>query len=136
MLSWLKSDPKVTPPPPPQAEPDGGVKPHIHSMVRDWAPWGKVADGTGSASPIYWTVVGDVKAGCDFITMTDGDGNPMRGVDGRLFRRRLEPNEDPQMVAMRWARAVRASIRGPEGLSGFQGPMIWPRINIKTAAPV
>ena len=136
MLSWLKSDPKVSPPPPPQAEPDGGVRPHVYSMNRDWAPWGKVSDGTGNASPIYWTVVGNVKARADFITMTDGDGNPMRNTHGEIFRRRLEPHEDPMIVAMRWARAVRSAVRGPEGLSGFQGPMSWLRINIKTAAPV
>jgi len=136
MLSWLKSEAKVTPPPPPQAEPDGGVKPHVHGMMRDWAPWGKVGDGTGNASPVYWQWFGDVKAKADFITMTDGDGNPMRNTHGEIFQRRLDPHEDPQVVAMRWARAVRSAVRGPEGLSGFQGPMNWPRINIKTAAPV
>jgi len=136
MLSWLKSNPKITTPLPPPAEVDGGVKPYVHRMMRDWAPWGKVMDGTGNASPIYWTWIGDTRARADFITMTDGDGNPMRDTHGQVFRRRLEPHEDPMVVAMRWARAVRSAVRGPDGMSGFQGPMNWPKINIKTAAPV
>src|SRR5262249_33358584 len=119
-----------------QIEPDGGVKPYVHGMMRDWAPWGRVSEGPGSASMIYWTWTGNVKAKADFITMTDGDGNPMRNIHGEIFRRRLEPHEDPQMVAIRESPRVRAAVRGPEGLRGFGGSLTWPKINARTACPV
>ena len=56
----------------------------------------------------YYVLDGDV------LTMTDGDGKPFRGRTGDLVTHRLQPGEDPTIIAKRLTLSIYRTVRGDD----------------------
>ena len=66
----------------------------------------------GQVSFGYYTVTRGV------LTMTDGDGVPMRNANGDLYTHKLGEGENPRSMACVLTKQVRASLYGYSALSG------------------
>jgi hypothetical protein len=78
-------------------------------IVQIRAPEG---DDPGQVTNGYYTLDGQV------LTMTDGDGRPVRRGNGEQYIHRLQEGEGAAAVARRLTREVRTMARG-ETVSGF-----------------
>jgi hypothetical protein len=73
---------------------------------------GPEGDDPGQVSVGYYTLDGQV------LTMTDGEGRPVRRGNGEQYIHRLQEGEGAQAVAKRLTREVRLMARG-ETVAGF-----------------
>jgi hypothetical protein len=63
----------------------------------------------------------------DTVTLTDRNGEPAHDSDGRRYSQKLEPGENPKQIAGRLTRKLRDSLRGRDNVTGFDGPISYPR---------
>jgi len=52
------------------------------------------------------------------LVMTDGEGTPVRHRNGELYEHKLEPNQDPRPIAVRFTKEIRKAALG-ESIPGF-----------------
>jgi hypothetical protein len=62
------------------------------------------------------------------VTLTNHIGSPVRDHDGRTYSKKLEPGEDPYIIAGRLTKEFRRARRGDKHhVEGFSGPLTYPR---------
>ena len=63
------------------------------------------------------------------VTLTNHLGIPVRDSDGRTYSKKLEPEQDPHMIAGRLTREFRRVRRGEKNeIKGFSGPIHYQRL--------
>ena len=78
-------------------------------------------DDPGRATIGYYVVEGNV------LTMTDGDGVPVRRrYGGELYKHTLQEGEDPSLIAGRMTLAIWRSNTGGDARGGFNRRLRYP----------
>ena len=80
--------------------------PDVKSVTIQIRPRSGRAGDTGQVSFGYYTVEDGV------LTMTDGDGRPVRRRDGELMQRKLKPGDDAETFARIFTRSFRLHVQG------------------------
>jgi hypothetical protein len=62
----------------------------------------------------------------NLLTMTDGEGTPVRGRSGERITHKLEAGEDAGTIAKRLTMKIYRQVRG-DGLSGFNRRLAYPK---------
>jgi hypothetical protein len=86
-------------------------KPEVYRVIVQIRP--RAGDDPGQVTNGYYTLDGQV------LTMTDGDGRPVRRRNGEQYIHRLQEGEGAAAVARRLTREVRLMARGETGVAGF-----------------
>src|SRR5262245_7913061 len=63
------------------------------------------------------------------VTLTDKHGKTAEDAEGKTYSEKLEPSGDPQAVAGRLTKKLRAALRGdrPPGFGGPRNPLNYPK---------
>ena len=73
----------------------------------------------------YYVLEGDV------LTMTDGNGVPVRRrYGGDLYRHTLQEGEDPSVIAKRLTLSVWRTNTGGDALGGFNRRLAYPNLSV------
>ena len=96
-------------------------KPEVHKVtVQIEKP--SPRNPAGQVSFGYYTVTKGL------LTMTDGEGVPMRNANGDLYTHKLGPGENPRSMARVLTKEVRAAVHGYSALSGpKREPLVYPK---------
>ena len=78
---------------------------------------------TGRVTVGYYVLDGDL------LTMTDGEGTPVRGRSGEKITHKLQAGEIPQLIAERLTMKIYRMVRG-DGMAGFNRPLSYPRADV------
>jgi hypothetical protein len=78
------------------------------------------AGDTGRATIGYYKLEGDL------LTMTDGNGTPIRRRSGDLVKQKLQPGDDAVLIAKRLTMSIYRMARG-DGVEGFNRPLSYPK---------
>jgi hypothetical protein len=70
----------------------------------------------------YYVVEGNL------LTMTYGDGKPFRGRSGEKITHKLNPGDDPTVIAKRLTLQIHRASRG-DGMN-FNRPLVYPKIGL------
>jgi hypothetical protein len=99
-------------------------KPEVHQVVVDIAlPSPRLPAGQSALG--YYTVVDGV------VTMTCPKGEPAIDETGKTYTHKLEPSDNPRVIAGRLTKQLRSALRGNSaGPSNFNGPINYPRSGI------
>jgi hypothetical protein len=83
------------------------------------------ADPAGRATIGFYVLEGDV------LTMTDGDGRPVRRrYSGEVYRHDLVAGDDPDVIAKRLTLAIWRSNTDGDASGGFNRPLSYPDIGV------
>lgn len=78
-------------------------------------------DDPGRATIGYYVIEGDV------LTMTDGNGVPVRRrYGGEVYRQKLESGDNPVVIAKRLTLSIWRSNTGGDASGGFNRPLSYP----------
>jgi hypothetical protein len=65
------------------------------------------------------------------VILVDHVGNPVRNRDGKTYSKKLEPGEDPRVIAGRLTKQFRRARRGDKNsVPGFHDQIIYPPLGI------
>jgi hypothetical protein len=83
------------------------------------------ADPAGRAFVGYYVLDGDV------LTMTDGEGKPMRRCySGEVYKQKLAEGDDPVLIAKHLTMSIWRSNTGGDASGGFNRPLVYPNIGV------
>jgi hypothetical protein len=83
------------------------------------------ADPAGRATVGFYVLEGDV------LTMTDGDGKPVRRrYSGEVYKQKLAEGDDPSVIAKRLTLSIWRSNTGGDASGGFNRRLNYPPIGI------
>ena len=82
-------------------------------------------DDPGRATIGYYVLEGDV------LTMTDGDGVPVRRrYGGELYKQTLQEGDNPSVIAGRMTLAIWRTNTGGDGRGGFNRRLSYPPLGV------
>ena len=63
------------------------------------------------------------------LTMTYGDGKSFIGRSGEKITHKLQPDDDPRVIAKRLTLRIHRASRG-DGMADFNRPLVYPRSGV------